>query len=165
MNIEIRNHIDTWRRYSRGIMRDDIKGDDLLSEVLLKILENQKEKATELASEGKLLYYVNRSIYLMAIDSSSRYSTHYRRYSEKWADASVAYLDEPDQPWLGSRIDNEYLDSYIALMPEMESIMLRLYMMDGFSYKEVSKATKIPVKDLYKIVEGALNKLRKNATL
>jgi len=165
LEAEIKKHLNTWRSYARGLMKNELKGDDLLSEALLKILENQRDKAEELALQGKLLYYVNKCLYLMAVDPSSRFHLKYDRFNAHWKDDDDSYLEYVEQPWLGSRIDNEYIDAYIAIMPEREAIMLRLYMMEGFSYSDLSHDTGIPIKILYKITEKAINKIRKNAKI
>jgi DNA-directed RNA polymerase specialized sigma24 family protein len=162
MDIELEKHYPTWRRFARGLTRDAVKGDDLLAETILKILENQREKAEALAAEGKLFYYVNRALYLMHIDASGRFGVKYGKFARNWETLSEKHLDEPVTPWLGSRIDNEYFDAYINLMPQLDATILRLYMLDDFSYKDASKATGIPVKQLYKLVENAITKIKKN---
>ena len=162
IDTELEKHYPTWRKFARGLMRDPVKGDDLLSETLLKILENQRDKAEALAAEGKLFYYVNRSLYLMAIDPSGRFGVKYGKFARNWETLSDKHLDEPLTPWLGSRLDNEYLDAYINLMPQLDATILRLYMLEDFSYKEASKATGIPVKTLYKLVENAITKIKNN---
>ena len=143
-------------------MCDAVKGDDLLSETLLKILENQREKAESLAAEGTLEFYVNRSLFLMAIDRSSRYHIKFSKFSRLWDEHSARHLEEPLAPWLGSRLDNEYLDAYINLMPQMDAVILRLYALPDFSYKDASAKTGIPIKTLYKLVENALTRIKKN---
>jgi len=163
LNNAIRTHYTQWRSYAHKLTGDRVRADDLLSETLLKLLENQRLKAQQLAVEGTLVYYVNRALFFMAIDKTSRYGTKYKRYTVNWCDTIPVDEIEPDVPWLGARIDNEYIDAYIALMPEIEAIMLRLYAMPDFSYAHVSESTGIPIKDLYKIVEIAINKIRKNA--
>lgn len=155
-------HMPTWRKHARGMMHDDVKGDDLLSETLLKLFENQNERLEEIAMNGNLFAYVNRAIFLMATDSTSRFHVKYRFNEIHFDDQKIKFENESDPTWIGSRIENEYLDAYISLMPEIEAIMLRLYMMDGFSYKVLSKETGIPIRDLYKIVETAINKIRRN---
>jgi DNA-directed RNA polymerase specialized sigma24 family protein len=162
LDIELEKHYPTWRRFARGLTRDTVKGDDLLAETLLKILENQREKAEALADEGKLFYYVNRALYLMHIDPSGRFGVKYGKFSRNWETLSEKHLLEPVTPWLGSRLDNEYIDAYINLMPQLDAVVLRLYMLDDFSYKDASKATGIPVKQLYKLVENAITKIKKN---
>lgn len=162
LDSQIEKHYPTWRRFARGLARDGVRGDDLLSETLLKILENQREKAEALAGEEKLFYYVNRALYLMFIDASSRYGVKFGKYARNWQELSEKHLNEPPAPWLGSRLDNEYLDAYISLMPQLDAVILRLYILDDFSYKDASKATGIPVKQLYKLVENAIGKIKKN---
>ena len=162
LNNAIRTHYKQWQTYAHKLTGDKVRGDDVLSETLLKILENQKAKAAQLAVDGTLVYYVNRALFLMAIDKTSRYGTKYKKYTVNWCDTIPIDAIEPDAPWLGARIDNEYIDAYIAIMPEIESIMLRLYAMPDFSYAHVSSSTGIPIKDLYKIVETAINKIRRN---
>lgn len=162
LDIEIEKNYPRWARLARGLMRDYSKGNDLLAETILKILENQKAKAEALAIDGKLSYYVDRSLYLMAIDPTSRFGVKYGKFSRNWSEFSEKHLDEPLMPWLGSRLDNEYLDAYINLMPQLDAVILRLYILDDFSYKEASEATGIPVKSLYKLVENAINKIKKN---
>ena len=153
-----------WRRFARGLVKDNVNGDDLLQETLLKCMENQPEKMHELVTNCNLFSYVNRCLYTMAIDRSSRYGMKYRKFATGWDTYSTQHEREPEQPWLGSRLDNEYLDAYIAMMPDLDAIMLRLYIMDDFSYKKVSEHTGIPVKYLYKRVEKAIKKIRTNVT-
>jgi predicted DNA-binding protein (UPF0251 family) len=69
---------------------------------------------------------------------------------------------EPETPWIGARIDNEYVDAYISLMPELDAVVLRLYAMQDFKYDVVSKETGIPKRALYKLVENAIKKIRDN---
>jgi DNA-directed RNA polymerase specialized sigma24 family protein len=162
LDTELAANYPRWTKLARGLMRDRAKGDDLLAETLLKILENQRDKAEALAAEGKLSYYVDRSLYLMAIDPTSRFGVKYGKFSRGWSEFSEKHLDEPNAPWLGSRLDNEYIDAYINLMPQLDAVVLRLYILDDFSYKEASKATGIPIKTLYKLVENAINKIKRN---
>jgi DNA-directed RNA polymerase specialized sigma24 family protein len=75
---------------------------------------------------------------------------------------SIKHEEERESPWMGSRLDNEYLDAYIQLMPQIDAVILRLYMLDDFSYQKVSDETGIPIKDLYKLVEQAINKIKRN---
>jgi DNA-directed RNA polymerase specialized sigma24 family protein len=96
----------------------------------------------------------------MAIDDSSRFGMKYIQFAQKWNENDNAFDIEPEEPWLGSRLDNEFLDAYIQLMPEREAILLRLYMLDEFDYKDLSDKTNIPIKRLYKYIQNALKKLR-----
>jgi len=162
LDIQLKQHMNTWKSYAIGLMKDRVKGEDLLSETLLKVLDNQREKAEVLACEEKLFWYVNKALWRGAINQSSSFAVKYTKYAKQWSDMSTKHEEERDAPWLGSRLDNEYLDAYIQLMPQIDAVVLRLYMMDDFSYQKVSDETGIPVKDLYKLVERAINKIKKN---
>lgn len=162
LDIEVRIHLPSWNKLAAGILKNKVAGEDLVAECLLKILENQKSKAEELACEGKLKYYVNRAIYLMAIEPRGRYAIKYKRYQQNWKHEIDVNRVEREEPWLGSRLDNEYLDAYIAMMPRIEAVALRLYMMKDFKYSDVSEKTGVPIKVLYKLVEQGINRIRKN---
>jgi DNA-directed RNA polymerase specialized sigma24 family protein len=123
----VRDAMPAWYKFALSLTRNETNAKDLVSEALVKILENQREKAEELACENRLMSYVHRAIYLMAIDDSSRYGL---------------------------------LDTYIQLMPERDAILLRLYMLDGFDYKDLSDKTKIPIKRLYFYISNAIKKIR-----
>lgn len=155
-------HYAQWRSNAIRLERDTTRGEDLLSETLLKIFEKHREQAEEVASRGKLYEYVNRSIYLMKIGKHTKYHQLYKRYAAQWStETNVANL-EPETPWLGARLNNEYIDAYISLMPELDAVVLRLYAMDDFKYSTVAKETGIPTKTLYKLVENAITKIRNN---
>lgn len=130
---------------------------------MLKLLDTARPTAERLAEEGKLYWYFNRCLYFMAITKNSAYNKT-RRYSQLW-DAERTIIDLTDETWIGSRLDTEYIDAYTALMGEAEAIILRLYSQPGFSYRKVSADTGIAVKDLYKLVELAINKIRKNVKI
>jgi DNA-directed RNA polymerase specialized sigma24 family protein len=162
LDIEVKKHLPTWTRLASGMLKSRVAGEDLVGECLLKILENQKSKAEELACEGRLQYYVNRAIYLMAIEPRGRYAVKYKKYQRNWRhDVDVTRIQK-DEPWLGSRLDNEYLDAYIAMMPRIEAVALRLYMMKDFKYADVAAKTGVPIKVLYKLVEQGINRIKRN---
>lgn len=162
LDIQLKQHMNTWKSYAIGLTRNRVKGEDLLSEVILKVLDNQREKAERLACEGTLFWYINKALWRGAINKSSSFAIKYTRYAKEWSDMSIRHEQERDAPWLGSRLDNEYLDAYIQLMPQIDAVVLRLYMLDDFSYQKVSVETGIPIKDLYKLVERAINKIKRN---
>ena len=162
LELLVNTHYAQWREHAIGLERDKVRGEDLLSETLLKIFDKHREQAEDVARRGKLFEYVNRSLYLMYIGKHTKYAQKYKRFAANWStEADVANM-EPETPWLGSRIDNEYIDAYISLMPELDAVVLRLYAMKDFKYETVSKETGIPVRVLYKLVEKAIKKIRDN---
>ncbi len=158
----VNTHFAQWRENAIRLERDVVRGEDLLSETLLKIFEKHRAQAEEVAIRGKLYEYVNRSIYLMKIGKHTKYAQRYRKFAALWSTEADVSNMEPETPWIGARIDNEYLDAYIQLMPELDAVILRLYAMDDFKYDVVSKETGIPKRALYKMVENAVKKIRDN---
>ena len=144
-------------------MKDKIGGEDLLQEVLMKLVENQRPKLNELACEKKLFWYVNKALYRNAFNTSSSYSIKYQRFKKNWSTETDVYTMKSEDVWLGSRIDNEQLDAIIHMMPPIDSVILRLYAFKDFDYHHVSEHTGIPVVKLYKLVESAMKKIRKYA--
>lgn len=98
----------------------------------------------------------------MKIGKHTKYAQRYRKFAALWSTEADVSNMEPETPWIGARIDNEYLDAYIQLMPELDAVILRLYAMDDFKYDVVSKETGIPKRALYKMVENAVKKIRDN---
>lgn len=162
LNSEIAKSYPQWARYARGLVRNRSEAEDLVNETLLEVLSNRRATAARLAEEGKLFWYVNRALFLSARNKTSRYGIQYRKWAERWADNDTHHLADREEPWLGSRLDNEYLDAYINLMPKLDAVILRLYILDGFSYEEVSRETGIPKRELYKLVEKAITKIKRN---
>ena len=74
-------HFAQWRENAIRLERDVVRGEDLLSETLLKIFEKHRAQAEEVAIRGKLYEYVNRSIYLMKIGKHTKYAQRYRKFA------------------------------------------------------------------------------------
>lgn len=162
LELLVNTHYKQWREHAIGLERDRVRGEDLLSETLLKIFDKHRAQAEDVARRGKLFEYVNRSLYLMYIGKHTKYAQKYKRFASNWSTEVDVSNMEPETPWLGARIDNEYIDAYISMMPELDAVILRLYAMKDFKYETVSKETGIPVKALYKLVEKAIKKIRDN---
>lgn len=163
LDIEISQHFNQWKKFAIGLKKNNIAGEDLLQEVLVKLLENQRPKLEELACQKKLFWYVNKALYRTAFNSSSSYSIKYERFKNKWSDDTDVYSMKSSDVWFGSRLDNEQLDALIQMMSPIDSVILRLYAFKDFDYTHTSEHTGIPVDRLYKMVESAIKKIRKYA--
>ena len=161
LDAAMKKHLPEWRRISLSLLRNQVNADDLVSEVLLKLLENQPQKAEQLACEGKLYSYVNRAIYTMCFDTSSRYGVLYLSYSQNWCSDSTQHEREPEPTWLGARMINESLDGIISRMRPHERALIRLYALPDFDYQKLSDETGIEKKQLYKLLENSINKLKR----
>ncbi len=145
-----------------GLERDVVRGEDLLSETLLKIFDRHRDAALDVAKRGKLDEYVRRSMYLMKIGKYTKFAIKYKRFASMWSCEVSADNIEPEVPFIGARLDNEYVDAYISMMPELDATVLRLYAMPDFKYDVVAAETGIPKLVLYKLVEKAIKKIRDN---
>lgn len=165
LSVEVEKRYAQWRKMAIGLERDVVRGEDLLSETLLKIFDRHREAALEVAKRGKLDEYVRRSMFLMKIGRYTKYAIKYKRFAFMWSCEINTDNIEPDKPFIGARLDNEYVDAYISMMPELDAVVLRLYAMQDFKYDVVAKETGIPKKVLYKLVEKAIKKIRSNVQI
>lgn len=163
LDIEIAQHFNQWKKFAIGLKKNTIAGEDLLQEVLVKMLENQRPKMEQLACEKKLFWYVNKALYRNAFNTSSTYSIKYDRYKNGWSEETDVYSIKSEEVWLGNRLNNEQLDAIIQMMSPIDSVILRLYAFKDFDYTHTSEHTGIPVDRLYKMVESAIKKVRKYA--
>ena len=62
LNTLVNRHFAQWRENAIRLERDTVRGEDLLSETLLKIFDKHRSQAEEVAGRGKLYEYVNRSL-------------------------------------------------------------------------------------------------------
>jgi len=159
---EISRYYDAWKKKAVGITRDKNKADDLLHTVIARLLDRADDEITQRACNGKLNAYVCRAMWLSYHSNTSDYHVLFRKYQQR-IDAGDVDDQKSDDVFDGPRIDGEYLYSYILRMNEHDAILLRLYSQPDFSYHELSKHTGIPVMYLYKAVNNALNRIRKNA--
>ncbi len=162
LDLEVAKRYAHWRKLAIGLERDVVRGEDLLSETLLKIFDRHREAALDVARRGKLDEYVRRSMYLMKIGKYTKYAIKYKRFALMWSCEVSADNIEPEVPFMGARLDNEYVDAYISMMPELDATVLRLYAMPDFKYDVVAAETGIPKVVLYKLVEKAIKKIRDN---
>lgn len=162
VSYEISRYYDAWKKKALGITRDKIKADDLLHTVITRLLDRPDDEITQRACNGKLNAYVCRAMWLSWHSNTSDYHVLFRKYQSRVDDGDVDD-QKSDDVFDGPRIDGEYLYSYILRMNEHDAILLRLYSQPDFSYQKLSHDTGIPVVYLYKAVNKALNRIRKNA--
>jgi DNA-directed RNA polymerase specialized sigma24 family protein len=72
------------------------------------------------------------------------------------------YAHEIDKTWLGARMTNEQLDILISRLSEFERLIFQEYIFEGFTYRELSKQTGIPMPFLYRTIDNIKQKIRAN---
>lgn len=162
---EIQVHYKEWQRLARIEFpgRLDL-ADDLLHEVLLKILEMDKVKIRDIIKRKKFKQYVSNCIRFMARCSNSSFNYSVFKF-EKLRTELVEDIQQDFTSSIPVRIFNEQLDIYISRLPFFERELLLLYALDGFNYERLSKETNISVSYLYRTISNAKAMLRNSLIL
>lgn len=133
---------------------EDLLHDSLMSCFESKHIENLIEK-------DEFDYYLIRVMYLSVNSPTSRF---YRK-NIAWNRNRRAFIDkdyEEDKTWIGARMTNEQLDILISRLTEFERLIFQEYILDGFTYRELSKHTGIPVPFIYRTIDNIKQKIREN---
>ena len=162
---EIQVHYKEWQRLARIEFpgRLDL-ADDLLHEVLLKILEMDKVKIRDIIKRKKFKQSVSNCIRFMARCSNSSFNYSVFKF-EKLRTELVEDIEQDFTSSIPVRIFNEQLDIYISRLPFFERELLLLYALDGFNYERLSKETNISVSYLYRTISNAKAMLRNSLTI
>jgi RNA polymerase sigma factor (sigma-70 family) len=149
-----------FQQYARLIAKNHFNADDLLNSTLLKIIEiGNFEQVLNLDN------YVYMAMRFEFYRSRSTFSKIYKEFQANWTDLEPyqfeVELNNSKETWMGSRITNEQLDILITRLPFFEREVFNLYVMNDFSYRELSNETGIPVSYLYDTVKRAKEEIKK----
>ncbi len=159
VSYEISVHYKSWLAKANGLTHDKNKANDLVHEVLTRLLDRPTQDVEDIVCRGKVRQYVDRALWLSWHSSRSDYATRYRKYYELITDKEVDEARQ-DETWLGHLIDGEYLYSAIGRLNEHDAILLRLYSKPDFDYKKLSADTGIPYPYLRLSIHRALKRIR-----
>lgn len=148
-----------YRIFARNITASQFEGDELLHSTLLNILETDTSKINDIDS------YVICSLKWEYIRPRTRYKKLISDFQANWTDLEPhqfeVELNNNRETWIGSRLTNEQLDILMSRLPFFEREVFNLYVMQGFSYRELSNETGIPVSYLYDTVKRAKEEIKK----
>lgn len=133
---------------------------DTLNDVMCAVIESKSPNVP--TEKNQLLAYCIRSLEL-----EFKGNTGITYMEKKWTKirADISEFRQSNIPVdMSARHDNEVMDYAINFLPELERKVFLLYVMDDFSFAELSKATGISKKLLYNTVHSAKLKLRKYVT-
>lgn len=128
---------------------------DLLHHVVISMYQNSE--INNICSRGEIEKYC---IAAMRTAFTQRSSSFWRQQEIKHR-ADLADIPEHQNTDHSGRIFNENADSLISRLPEIETELMRLYSLPGFSAQELSQETGIPIDYIYKRIETAKRKLRR----
>jgi RNA polymerase sigma factor (sigma-70 family) len=162
---EVNKYYSEWQRIARAeYPGNSEKASDLLHEVLIKILESDREKILDIIKRKKFKQYVSNCIRFMARSTNSSFNYTVMRFEKIRTDLNHD-IQEDFTSSIPVRIFNEQLDIYISRLPFFERELLLLYALDGFNYEQLSKETNISISYLYRTISNAKAMLRNSLTI
>lgn len=149
-----------YRVFARSIAGNTYDGDELLHSTLLNILESSALNIRDLDN------YVMCSLKWEFTRPRTRFKKLVGDFQSQWQDLEPFQfeiaINTNGETWVGSRLTNEQLDILISRLPFFEREVFNLYVMNGFSYRELSEETGIPVSYLYDTVKRAKEEIKKS---
>ena len=133
---------------------EDLLHDSLLSMFGSKHIEN-------LIDTGDFEFYLIRVMYLSVNSPTSPFYKQTIAWNRNRRDFKD-YAHEVDKTWLGARMTNEQLDILISRLSEFERLIFQEYILEDFTYRELSKQTGIPTPFLYRTIDNIKQKIRAN---
>lgn len=134
--------------------KKDVAG-DLLHHVVISMYQNPE--INNICNRGEIEKYC---IAAMRTAFTQRSSSFWRTHEIRQR-ADIGEMTEPPRPDQSARIFNENADSLLSRLPPIETELMRLYSLPGFSAQELSRETRIPIDYIYKRIECAKRKLRR----
>lgn len=147
------------KKIAHNIARGQDYYEDLLHDAIISAVKSKH--IDNLLQNEEFEFYIIRVMYLSINSPSSPfYKLHieYKRNKRDFVDKQY----EEDKTWLGARMTNEQLDILISRLSEFERLVFEEYILEDFTYKELSKQTGIPSVYLYRTIDKIKQKLKQN---
>jgi len=148
-----------FKELAYNIARKEPFFEDLLHDSLLSMFGSKHIE--KLIDTGDFEFYLIRVMYLSVNSPTSPFYKQTIAWNRNRRDFKD-YAHEVDKTWLGARMTNEQLDILISRLSEFERLIFQEYILEDFTYRELSKQTGIPVTFLYKTIDSIKQKIRAN---
>ncbi len=155
----IEGHYKKFKELAKNISRGEDYYEDLLHDSLLSMFGSKHIE--NLIDTGDFEFYLIRVMYLAVNSPTSPFYKQTIAWKRNRRDFKE-YAHEVDKTWLGARMTNEQLDILISRLSEFERLIFQEYIFEGFTYRELSKQTGIPMPFLYRTIDNIKNKIRAN---
>jgi DNA-directed RNA polymerase specialized sigma24 family protein len=155
----IEGHYKKFKELAKNISRGEDYYEDLLHDSLLSMFGSKHIE--NLIDTGDFEFYLIRVMYLAVNSPTSPFYKQTIAWNRNRRDFKE-YAHEVDKTWLGARMTNEQLDILISRLSEFERLIFQEYIFEGFTYRELSKQTGIPMPFLYRTIDNIKNKIRAN---
>lgn len=133
--------------------------EDLLHDALLSMFGSKH--IDDLIKTENFEFYLVRVMYLSVNSKTSPFYKQTIAWNRNRRDFKD-YAHEVDKTWLGARMTNEQLDILISRLNDFERLIFQEYILEDFTYRELSKNTGIPVTFLYKTISNIKTKIKEN---
>ena len=148
-----------FKELAYGIARKEPFYEDLLHDSLLSMFGSKHIE--NLIDTGDFEFYLIRVMYLSVNSPTSPFYKQTIAWNRNRRDFKD-YAHEVDKTWLGARMTNEQLDILISRLSEFERLIFQEYILEDFTYRELSKQTGITTTFLYKTIDLIKQKIRAN---
>ena len=155
----IEGHYKKFKELAYNIARKEPFYEDLLHDSLLSMFGSKHIE--NLIDTGDFEFYLIRVMYLSVNSPTSPFYKQTIAWNRNRRDFKE-YAHEIDKTWLGARMTNEQLDILISRLSEFERLIFQEYIFEGFTYRELSKQTGIPMPFLYRTIDNIKQKIRAN---
>jgi len=155
----IEGHYKKFKELAKNISRGEDYYEDLLHDSLLSMFGSKHIE--NLIDTGDFEFYLIRVMYLAVNSPTSPFYKQTIAWNRNRRDFKE-YAHEVDKTWLGARMTNEQLDILISRLSEFERLIFQEYIFEGFTYRELSKQTGIPMPFLNRTIDNIKQKIRAN---
>jgi RNA polymerase sigma factor (sigma-70 family) len=155
----IEGNYKRFKELAKNISRGEDYYEDLLHDSLLSMFGSKHIE--NLIDTGDFEFYLIRVMYLAVNSPTSPFYKQTIAWNRNRRDFKE-YAHEVDKTWLGARMTNEQLDILISRLSEFERLIFQEYIFEGFTYRELSKQTGIPMPFLYRTIDNIKQKIRAN---
>ncbi len=155
----IEGHYKKFKELAKNISRGEDYYEDLLHDSLLSMFGSKHIE--NLIDTGDFEFYLIRVMYLAVNSPTSPFYKQTIAWNRNRRDFKE-YAHEVDKTWLGARMTNEQLDIIISRLSEFERLIFQEYILEDFTYRELSKQTGIPITFLYKTISTIKTTIKAN---
>lgn len=162
LNKIIADNYDALRKQAGKITRNKVAADDLLHTVLEAIMTSPAASELCERSPDKVPVYICQAMRISYFSQKSRYHLQQVRPG-RMVQPTDEQIPEPEPCDISARVLNEQADIYISMLPEIDAMLIRMYVIPGFSYSHLSQVTGLKKSYLYNRVQGAIKQLQNHA--
>ena len=150
--VHVVNHTAT----SRGIQLTSTERDDLVSEVFLAIISNDRAVLRRFRRQSSLATY-------LTVIARRVIVFHLNKLARPTAKTNHLTTAEPIAPSTQQRIDDrEHLESMLARLDPQEADIVRMHHLEGKSYREIGHRLGMPENSVGPLLSRAREKMRLN---